>query len=78
MEKREPLLTFGGIVNWCSHYGKQYAGSSKIKKKATSILMPDALLEPLNVELADVRGGFESVSPGKQEKKHSSIFMTLN
>ena len=22
MEKREPLCTVGGNVNWCSHYGK--------------------------------------------------------
>ena len=26
MEKREP---FGGNVNWCSHYGKQYEVSLK-------------------------------------------------
>ena len=29
MEKREPSYTVGGNVNWCSHYGKQYGGSSK-------------------------------------------------
>ena len=29
VEKREPLYTVGGNVNWCSHYGKQYRGSSK-------------------------------------------------
>ena len=29
VEKREPLCTLGGNVNWCSHYGKQYGGSSK-------------------------------------------------
>ena len=23
VEKRESLCTFGGIANWCSHYGKQ-------------------------------------------------------
>ena len=27
--KREFLYTVGGNVNWCSHYGKQYGGSSK-------------------------------------------------
>ena len=27
------LCTVGGNVNWCSHYGKQYGGSSKKKKK---------------------------------------------
>ena len=29
VEKKEPLCTVGGIVNRCSHYGKQYGGSSK-------------------------------------------------
>ena len=29
MEKRESSYTVGGNVNWCSHYGKQYGGSSK-------------------------------------------------
>ena len=27
-EERDPL-TLGGNVNWCSHYAKQYGGSSK-------------------------------------------------
>jgi len=32
VEKREPLCIVGGNVNWCSHCGKQYEGSSnKIK-----------------------------------------------
>ena len=29
MEKREPSYTVGGNVNWCSHYGEQFGGSSK-------------------------------------------------
>jgi len=29
VEKREPLCTAGGNLSWCSHYGKQYEGSSK-------------------------------------------------
>ena len=29
MEKREPSHTVGGNVSWCSHYGKQYGGSSE-------------------------------------------------
>ena len=29
VEKREPSYTVGGNVNWYSHYGKQYGGSSK-------------------------------------------------
>ena len=28
VEKREPLCTVGGDVNWYSCYGKQYGGSS--------------------------------------------------
>ena len=31
MEKREPSHTVGGNVNWCSHYGNHYGGSSKLK-----------------------------------------------
>ena len=27
--KRKPLCTVGGIVNWCSHYGKKYGCSSE-------------------------------------------------
>ena len=29
VEKREPLDTVGGSVNWYSHYEKQYGDSSK-------------------------------------------------
>ena len=32
MEKREPSYSVGGNVNWCSHYGEQYGGSSKSLK----------------------------------------------
>ena len=32
MEKREPSYTVGGNVNWCSHYGKLYGGSTKKQK----------------------------------------------
>ena len=28
-EKREPSYTVIGNVNWCSHYGNEYGGSSK-------------------------------------------------
>ena len=28
MEKSEPSCTIGGNVNWYSHYGKDYAGTS--------------------------------------------------
>ena len=29
VEKREPLCTAGGRVNWYSHYGKKYGGCPK-------------------------------------------------
>ena len=29
VERREPLCTVGGNVNWYSHYGEQYRGSSE-------------------------------------------------
>ena len=35
VEKRELLYTVGGNVSQCSHYGKQFGGSSKKKKKET-------------------------------------------
>ena len=31
-KKREASYTVGGNVNWCSHYGEQYGGSSKNQK----------------------------------------------
>ena len=30
MEKREPSYTIGGNVNWDSHYGKKYGGSTEL------------------------------------------------
>ena len=30
--EKERLHTIGGNAKWCSHYGKQYGGSSKNKK----------------------------------------------
>ena len=35
VEKRNPLYTIGGNVNWCSHCGKQYGGSPKTKNRTT-------------------------------------------
>ena len=29
VEKKEPLCTAGGNVNWCGHSGRWYGGSSK-------------------------------------------------
>ena len=29
VEKKEPLGTISGNINWCSHYGEQYGSSSK-------------------------------------------------
>ena len=43
VEKREPSCTVGGNVNWCSHYGEQYGGSSKKLK----IELPYDLATPL-------------------------------
>ena len=34
VEIREPLCTVGGNVYWCSHCGKQYECSSKIKNRS--------------------------------------------
>ena len=34
MEKREPSYTVGRSVNWSSHYGEQYGGTSKTKSHA--------------------------------------------
>ena len=36
--KRKPLCTVGGIVSWCSHYGKKYGGSSENLKITTHII----------------------------------------
>ena len=33
VEKREPLYSAGGNVNWYSHYGEQYGISSQNKKQ---------------------------------------------
>ena len=33
--KGNTLGTLGEIVNWCSHYVKQYGGASKIKNRTT-------------------------------------------
>ena len=36
VEQREPLYAAGGNVDWCSHYGKQCAGSSRTRKAEPS------------------------------------------
>ena len=33
MEKREPLCTVGGNVDWCRHYGEHYGDFSKCKHR---------------------------------------------
>ena len=35
MEKRDPLCTFGGNVNWYSHYGNGMAVPQKLKNRST-------------------------------------------
>ena len=37
MERKEPCYTVGGNVNWYSHYGEQYGGFSKKKKKKKTL-----------------------------------------
>ena len=32
VEKRKPLCTVGGKVNWCNHSGKEHEDPSKNKK----------------------------------------------
>lgn len=31
VEKREPLCSVGGIVNWCSHYGEHEGSLKKLE-----------------------------------------------
>ena len=31
VEKEEPSFLVGGNADWCSHYGKQYGDTSKIR-----------------------------------------------
>ena len=40
-EKREPLYTTDGKVDWYSHFGKEYRGFSKKKKKLKTELPYD-------------------------------------
>ena len=37
VERREPLCTVRGNVNWCSHDAKQYGGPSKKLKNGATI-----------------------------------------
>ena len=39
VEKKEPLYTVSGNVNWYSHCGKQYGGFSKTKIRTTMLLL---------------------------------------
>ena len=47
MEEREPLYTVGGNVNWHSHYGIQYGGSSKKRTNKQKTLLPHDPALPL-------------------------------
>jgi len=38
VEEEEPLYTVGENANWCSHCGKQYGGSSKVKNRSTPMI----------------------------------------
>ena len=63
MEKREPSYTIGWNVNWYSHYGKQYGGSSR----AQLVKNPPAMQETWVRSL-----GWED-PPEKGEATHSNI-----
>ena len=41
VEKREPSHTVGGNVNWCSHYGKQYAAAAAAKSLQSCLTLCD-------------------------------------
>ena len=54
VEKRDPTYAIGENVNWCSHYGKQYRGSSK-KLKTVLPFDPAMLLLHIYLEKTTVR-----------------------
>ena len=43
MEEREPSCTVSGNVNWYSHYGRQYGGTSKKRKKKNTTIVVHSL-----------------------------------
>ena len=49
LEKREHLCSICGNINWCSHCGKQYGGSSKKKKKSKVELPYDTAILLLDI-----------------------------
>ena len=52
VEEREPLNSVGRNINWCSHYGKQYRGSSKKLKTD----LPYASVVPLlDIDLKEMK-----------------------
>ena len=59
MDKMEPSSTVGGNKNWCSHFGEQYRGSSR-KKKKTKLkieLLYDPGIPLLGIYLEKTRTG---------------------
>ena len=54
VEKREPSCTAGGNVNWYSHYGEQYGGSSKNKIELLNYLAKCTFLISLLFVLCSV------------------------
>ena len=44
MENLTSLCTAGGKAKWCNHYGKQYMGFSKKKKKKIELPYDPAIL----------------------------------
>lgn len=69
VEKREPSCTVGGNVNWCSHYGKQFGGSSKTLKKRKEKNYPyDPAVSLLGVYP-------KKMKTGSQRDIHTPMFM---
>jgi len=54
VEKREPLCTVGGNVNWCSHCGTQNGGSSKNQELPYDVAIP-----LLGIYPKEMKAGFQ-------------------
>ena len=60
VEKREPLCTADGNVNWCSHYGKQHGGFL-IKLKIE--LKYDLAISLLGLDPKEIKTGSKRAVP---------------
>lgn len=66
MEKREPSYPVAGNINWCNHYGEQYAGSLKIKNRVPH----DPAIPLLGIYLGKTKTLLEKI---QASNVHSSI-----